>query len=994
MTSGRVRTDRERDFYRAGLAPVFLYLLFRLLSTPPLLAQQTQPDSYGGFQGQTVSSVEIAARNGVDIQAMRSLVQQEAGKPFSIEAIRASVTALRQTHLFSKVQVIPQPDQAGIRVLFILQPAEYVGIIQFPGTGTRFPYTALLQAVDIPEQSPYFAELETGGEKGLLTFLHKQGYFASEVHAEVQHDDAHSIANLIFHCTLKRQARVRNIVFNGLSDERSAGVRTALRGVWARFRGVSLKPGQKYSEPHITKTIDFIRGHLRKDGQLAPAVRLASANYDPASNRVDVTFEVTVGPQVSVRVAGTRISKRTMRRLVPIYEEGSVDKDLVDEGERNLKSYFQNKGYFDVTVDSHVDKQSGAVNVVYEVSPGSKHRVTGVYFDGNDYFTDKQLRGRVFVKKGFWFLHGDYSDQLLRKSVNAMTQLYKGAGFAGVSIQPKVEDFEPEVDVTFKIVEGPQDKVASLTVVGNKTQTLPALTRKYPLNLQPGKAYSQRLLETDRSQLLAAYLDLGYLNADVRSAVTPAPDNPHRMNVTYTVEEGPQARVSDVVLLGARHTKPRFIEALTGVQIKQGQPLSEGHFLQAESDLYDLGIFDWASVKPLRPIVDQTQEEVLIKVHESSLNSMDIGGGLEIIPRSGNVPLNSVVVPGIPPVSLGNHFTVSQKSYVGPRFSFDFARHDLRGKAETATIGTVLSRLDQRLFFTYADPHLHGSSWSSLLSLSGERTTQNPIFTAELAQVSFQVEKALDKKRTKNVIVRYTFQRTNLYDILIPGLVLPEDQHVRLSGFEGEYIHDSRDKPLDAHHGVYQTLDFGITPKSLGSSASFVRFVGQSAFYVPVKPWLVWANSFRLGLAKPFSGSDVPLSERFFSGGADSLRGFPINGAGPQRSVAVCSNPADQSTCTLISVPVGGDMLFIFNSEARFPLPIKTGLGGVVFYDGGNVYSAINFRQFADGFTHSVGIGIRYQTPVGPVRFDVGYRITSVPGVPVTQYFVTLGQSF
>ena len=79
------------------------------------------------------------------------------------------------------------------------------------------------------------------------------------------------------------------------------------------------------------------------------------------------------------------------------------------------------------------------------------------------------------------------------------------------------------------------------------------------------------------------------------------------------------------------------------------------------------------------------------------------------------------------------------------------------------------------------------------------------------------MEKAFDKKRTKNLIVRYTFQRTNLYDILIPGLVLPEDQHVRLSGFEGEYIHDSRDKPLDAHHGVFQTLDFGVTPKSLGS---------------------------------------------------------------------------------------------------------------------------------------------------------------------------------
>jgi outer membrane protein insertion porin family len=373
---------------------------------------------------------------------------------------------------------------------------------------------------------------------------------------------------------------------------------------------------------------------------------------------------------------------------------------------------------------------------------------------------------------------------------------------------------------------------------------------------------------------------------------------------------------------------------------------------------------------------------------------VDIGGGLEIIPRDGSIPVNTVAVPGLPPISIGNKFKVSQKSYVGPRFTFDFVRHDLRGRAETATFGTVVSRLDQRVFFTYADPHLHSSSWSSLLSISGERTTENPVYTAELAEASFQVDKPLNAKRTEHVIARYTFQRTNLYDILIPGLVLPEDQHVRLSTFDGEYVRDTRDKPLDAHHGVYQTADFGVTSSALGANADFVRFLGQSAFYIPVKPWLVWANNFRLGLAVPFSSSFVPLSERFFTGGPDSLRGFPINGAGPQRPLPVCSDPSDPATCTLISIPVGGDMLFIVNTEARFPLPFKQGLGGAIFYDGGNVYSNLRLSELTGNFTHSVGAGLRYNTPVGPVRFDLGYRITSVPGVKNTQYFITLGQSF
>ena len=938
--------------------------------------------------------MEISARPDVDIDAMRERIEVQAGKPFSAQELKQSVAALQQTRLFSEVQVSLEPEQAGLRVLFILQPTDYVGVIEFPGAGTKFPYTALLQAVDIPEQSPYFSGLEVKGQQGLLDYLHKRGYFSADVRVEAGRDETRRVVNLIFHCDLKKQARVRKIEFTGISEQQSEQLKAALRGVWARLKRVTLKPGQKYSEPRIAKSIDFIRDRLRTQNRLAPTVRLASATYDPDSNRVDLRLDVVAGPEVSVRVTGARVSSKTLHRLIPIYEEGAADQDLIDEGQRNLRAYFQTKGYFNAKVDAHVDKENDKVDIVYAVERGRKHREAGVYFDGNRYFSDADLKSHISIKKGFLFLHGRYSEELLSKSANSLTQVYKDAGFEGVSIQPKVEDFDPQVYVTFEIKEGPQDKVGALQLLGNKTQSLPALTRKYKLQLQAGRPFSRKLMEADRTRLLAGYLDLGYLNATVRSAASAVPGQPHTVNVTYDIDEGPQAHIAEVAFLGQHHTKTPFIKKITAAQLKPGEPLSEGHFLQSESDLYDLGIFDWARVEPLRPVVDQTQEEVLVKVHESPLNSMDIGGGLEIIPRAGNIPVNSVAVPGIPPISLGNKFKVSQKSYVGPRFSFDFARHNLRGRAETATIGTILSRLDQRGFFTYSDPHLRGSSWSSLFSLSGERTTQNPIYTAELGQVSFQVERALDRKRTQNAILRYSFQRTNLYNILIPDLVLPEDRHVRLSTFDGEYIRDTRDKPLDAHRGSYQTFDFGITSKTLGASADFVRFLGQSAFYVPVNPSLVWATNIRLGLATPFSGSDVPLSERFFTGGADSLRGFPINGAGPQRPVTVCSNPSNPATCTLISVPVGGNMLFIVNSEARFPLPIKQGLGGVFFYDGGNVYSNISLRQFADDFTHSVGVGVRYQTPVGPVRFDFGYRITSVPGIKATQYFVTLGQSF
>lgn len=147
-----------------------------------------------------------------------------------------------------------------------------------------------------------------------------------------------------------------------------------------------------------------------------------------------------------------------------------------------------------------------------------------------------------------------------------------------------------------------------------------------------------------------------------------------------------------------------------------------------------------------------------------------------------------------------------------------------------------------------------------------------------------------------------------------------------------------------------------------------------------------------------FGGAHIPISELFYTGGGSTLRGFSLNGAGPQRDVTVC--PPDDPNCGVkIKVPVGGEQLVIFNSELRFPLGISAPfvggtLGGAVFYDAGNVYSTVSLKNVFTDVTHTVGFGLRYKTPVGPVRLDVGYLLNAPPGLKTPQVFVTLGQAF
>jgi outer membrane protein insertion porin family len=295
---------------------------------------------------------------------------------------------------------------------------------------------------------------------------------------------------------------------------------------------------------------------------------------------------------------------------------------------------------------------------------------------------------------------------------------------------------------------------------------------------------------------------------------------------------------------------------------------------------------------------------------------------------------------------------------------------------------------------SYSDPFFAGAFWSSNLSISAERNSENPIFTSRIGDAGFQVERMLNAAGTKTLSLRYGFRRTSLTNLLILDLVPPEDRNFHLSGVAAAYSYDTRDNPLDATKGLYQTVDFDINLKGIGSSVNFARLRGQAAYYKELGAGIVWANSVRVGVAQPFSGSRVPTSELFFSGGGSTLRGFPLNSAGPQHEVTVCSDPADPTTCSKIQAPQGGRELFIMNSEFRIPLPIKKGLGLAAFYDGGNVFSRVGFSGFASNYSNTIGIGLRYKTPVGPVRIDLGHNLNAPPGIKTTQIFITLGQAF
>jgi outer membrane protein insertion porin family len=975
-----------------------LFLVLWCVGATILFAQLAPQAPQKAYEGQNVSYVSLVANPHRDLDPLFAVVTQKAKSPYSQEKIDSSAAALKKAGNFPEVHVKVVPDINGLRVSFLLEPAYYLGVVEFPGAEKQFSYTRLLQVVDLSDEDPYDPTRIPIAEDTMRKFLQHNGFFQAKVHAEPHIDDTHELVDVSFVVDVGKRAKISAVTIQGPDQPETSRLMHAIHSLRARLVGGLLKPGKPYTPQRVASATSLMRKTLTKQRRLASSIAENPPRFDPATNRVEVSFKVEVGPVVTIRTVGARLTVipflagRQKRKLIPIYSEASVDKDLVEEGQRNLVEYFQKKGFYDAKVATEFTQHPDEILITYKIDRGKKHKVDRIYFQGNYALSSKELMDQVTIKKSHIWTHGSLSEKLLKQSAKNIEAVYRDHGYEEVKVTPRTVDHEPKIDVGFEIIEGAQTLVEDVQVEGNQHMPYEQLTAPKGFQLHSGVPFSTRKLADDRNRISANYLNRGYLNIEVKTTVQKTAD-PHRVNVTYGIAENQLVRVGEVYYEGQKRTRLPLIAKTA--QIPPESPMRRAQMLEAESRLYDLNIFDWSSVGPRKPITDQTEEMALVKVHEAKRNELTYGLGFEVSHRGGNIPTGTVALPGGGgSIGLnGKKIAPSQSTFASPRGLLQFTRRNMRGLAETASTSVLLSRLDQKFLATYAQPHFIKSQWQSLTSLSLERSSENPLFTSGLGDASFQLERVISRKTNTRVQLRYDFNRTYLSHILVPDLVLARDRNVNLSTVSGTLILDTRDKPLDAHHGSYGTIDFRLTPKALGSSADFTKLFLQYAYYKPVHS-TVFANSIRIGLAAPFANSFVPTSQLFFSGGGTSLRSFPIDEAGPQRLVPFCNVLQGESGCVNVTVPVGGRQLFILNSEVRFPLHINKSLGGVVFYDGGNVYRAINLPSLVNDYTNTIGVGLRYATPIGPVRFDIGRNLNPVPGINPLQYYITIGQAF
>ena len=951
------------------------------------------------YLGVPIVEIEIAGVAQQDAAHLLSATPLKLGEPLTRQVLHDAMQSLFATGRFADIQAEAERTSTGVRLRFVTVQNFFVGQVAVVGATTSPTPTQLATASRLQLGELYTQEKVERAQGNLQRVLEENGFHRAKLTVSEQRNQEHHQVDLTFQVDLGPRAVVGKVQLEGDTGFSQREIENIAK----------LHPGDGVASTRLTRALQRIRSRYGKQDRLLAQVS-ASRTYRPEANTVDYLFRVDRGPIVEIAAEGFKISQGQLRKLVPIFEEGAVDDDLLNEGRRNLQNHLQTLGYFaaTVTVNQRSVNDGTGLRVVYAIAPGERHKLSAVHFTGNQFFDQEQIRGVMQEQAaGKLFSHGRYSEALLNADVRSIQDLYRSNGYRQAEVSSRlIENYQGDASqlaIELNIKEGPQTRVGSVSVQGNLIIAGEQLMELAELSTSEGQGFDESSLADDRDRILGVYFKNGFTNATVDVSYTPvaSPDEQPRVAVIFTVHEGEQFFVNQMFLSGVHYTRPGV--ARREFRMKAGEPLSQQDMLETQRHLYDLGLFNEVDTAIQNPDGTESRKNVLVAVREAKRYTFDYGVGFEFQtgqPSAGtNQPLGT--------------------TGASPRVSFGMSRINFGGRNQTLNMKASVSRLQQRGLISYEAPKLMNRELRFSARVLYDNTVDVSTFTSQRLEGTIQTVQVLKRDRADtrdltSIAYRFSYRRVQASEIQVTDNLIPLlSKPTRVGEPNFLYIRNRRDNDLETTHGNYTTVEGGVASGYFGSEADFGRLLIKNSTYHPFARnrrtgiGFVVARSTSIGVQNPFgntvvidpSGQTVspgqnliPLPERFFMGGGSSHRGFGLNQAGPR----------DPFT----GFPVGGSALFLNNLELRFPnftVPyLHDNVGFSLFHDMGNVFARPQEMLRSIGkwhqpnqsacfveegknnqdskcdynyVSHAVGLGVRYQTPIGPLRLDFGYNL-------------------
>jgi outer membrane protein insertion porin family len=947
------------------------------------------------YLGLTIDQIELPGVPPEEAAALLAATPLKVGESLTRDNLHDAMQALFATGRFADIQAeADRTDTAGVRLRFLTIANFFVGMLTIDGVSTNPSANQLASATRLQLGELYAPEKLDRAQAGIQRVMEENGYHQSQVTISEHRDEQQHQINMTFHVVRGPRALIGEITVEGDAGYSVAEIKEIAK----------LRSGDRASSSRTTRALQRIRKRYQKQNRLLAQVEAASRTYQPTRNAVDYVFKIDRGPVVEIAAEGFKLSQRILKKLVPIYEEGAVDDDLLNEGRRNLQNHLQTVGYFEasVSVSQHNTEDNKSLQVVYAIKPGDRHKLRAIRISGNHFFPDELIRSRMQDQAaGRLFSHGRYSEALLAEDVQGIQSLYRASGFRQAEVTSKlVEGYQndpSQLAIDIAIKEGPQTRVAWVRIEGSYTLPQEQLPET---STAEGQGFDESSLADDRDAILGKYFDNGFPNATVDVAYVPVPatDNLPRVGVTFTIHEGEQFFVNQLFLDGLHHTRAGV--ARRAMRVQPGRPLSQKDMLESQRRLYDLGLFKQVDTAIQNPDGTESRKNVLVTTSEADRYTFDYGVGFEFQTGQPTYGQNQ---------PLG-------RSGVSPLVSLGINRINVGGRHQTITMKGVLGKLQQKALVSYDVPNLLNlDNLRFTATALYDNTVDVTTFTSKRLEGTVQISQVLFKMQDRELTTlayRFSYRRVEASNIEVTSNLIPLlSQPTQVGTPNFIYVRNRRDNDLESTRGNYTSVEGGVAASYFGSAADFSRFLAKNSTYHTffrnhsTGQGFVFARSTTVGIENPFGNtvvldpaqtvpggaSLVPLPERFFSGGGNSNRGYGLNQAGPR----------DPFT----GFPVGGSAVFLNSVEMRFPnvmAPyLHDNIGFTLFEDMGNVFarpqemlpSLVRFHQpdqqvcfkaapppfyshcNYNYVSHAVGVGVRYQTPIGPLRFDFGYNL-------------------
>src|SRR5216683_5692937 len=608
-----------------------------LTGAAPTRGQSPQDSSVAGNAKEEprIVAIRIVKEDGQVLSNSPSGIAIETGKTLNRGGIAESLRALYRMGDYADLRAVVTPVPDGVRLDFVVRENLFFNQVRIEGLTAPPSDASAAAAMQLALGQTYRQGAVDEALERLRETLRDEGLYEAEVSAEtVPHPETHQM-DIVVHVKPGPRARVGIIQLKNGTEYRDAEILSRLK----------MKAGSEITSAKLHRGTDRIRKYLVKKGHLSGRAAVRRGNYNAATNTIPLDVEVTEGPRVEVNVTGAKFSKGELKKLIPIYQEGAVDTDLLEEGKRNVRERLERLGYFDAEVNyttetrevksDHSAARGTEEIITYRVERGDRHKLMGIEITGNKYFDTELLRSRLQIFGGAFGSQGRFSRRLVDSDAQSMLSLYQANGFLDAKIEQQTEDDykgkEGDLFIRFVVQEGKQTRVASLSIEGNHAFKENELFGV--VGSTTGQPYSDFGVTTDRDNILALYFNEGFPEASFTATAERVPAEPagqkadsgmnsassqengkkeekekeaksaieqaDAVRLVYHIQEGPQTRVGRVLISGYEHTRPRVIRR--EVHIKVGEPLREGDVVESQRRLYNLGIFNRVTIEPQNP---------------------------------------------------------------------------------------------------------------------------------------------------------------------------------------------------------------------------------------------------------------------------------------------------------------------------------------------------------------------------------------------------------